>query len=143
MFACTLVDRIVTGYPREEIGELEQALGYSDALITTGEPFALWVIESARDISACLPLDKAGLPVIFTRDLTPYKERKVRILNGGHTSSVLAAYLAGCKTVADMIDDRSCATFLSARVDEMGPAYAAIRAARGCLQRLERFCNPS
>ncbi len=145
VFACTLVDRIVTGYPRDDAPAVWEKLGYEDRLITTGEPFALWVIESARDISAELPLDSAGLPVIFTRDLTPYKERKVRILNGGHTSSVLAAYLAGCNTVLDMMNDAQLRDYLEhAMLDEMAPCVPlpAEEARAFALSVLERFRNP-
>ena len=78
MSTSTLVDRIVTGYPRDEAEELCKEFGYQDNLIVTGEPFALWVIESAKDISEEFPLPKAGLPVIFTDNQKPYKQRKVR-----------------------------------------------------------------
>ena len=91
VFTSTLVDRIVTGYPRDEAEELCKEFGYQDNLIVTGEPFALWVIESAKDISKEFPLPDAGLPVIFTDNQKPYKQRKVRILNGAHTSFVLAS----------------------------------------------------
>ncbi len=79
VFCSTLVDRIVTGYPREEAESIWEKLGYKDNLVDTAELFALWVIESDKDISAELPLDKAGLPVIFTDNQKPYRERKVRI----------------------------------------------------------------
>lgn len=105
VFCCTLVDRIVTGYPRDTIEETNAQLGYLDELIATAEPFGLWVIESKKDVSAELPLDRAGMPVVFTDDQTPYRERKVRILNGAHTSTVLAAYLAGFDIVGEMMQD--------------------------------------
>jgi len=117
-FCDTLVDRIVTGYPADEIETLENELGYKDAGLVVGEPFALWVIESANpeEASKALPLDKAGLPVIFTKDHKPYKERKVRVLNGAHTSSVLAAYLSGLDTVGDMMKDETMRAFLNTTV---------------------------
>jgi tagaturonate reductase len=105
VFTSTLVDRIVTGYPRDEAEELCKEFGYQDNLIVTGEPFALWVIESPVDISEELPLPKAGLPVIFTDNQKPYKQRKVRILNGAHTSFVLASYLAGNDIVRESMND--------------------------------------
>ena len=100
-FCSTLVDRIVTGYPAAEAVELWNKLGYKDELLDVGEPFALWVIESERDIRAELPFDRAGLPVIFTDDQKPYRRRKVRILNGAHTSFVPAAFLSGEEIVRD------------------------------------------
>ncbi len=112
IFTSTLVDRIVTGYPRTEYAELWKDLGYEDNLLDTCEPFALWVIESAKDISDELPLAKTGLPVIFTDNQKPYKQRKVRILNGAHTSFVLASYMAGNDTVGESMKDADFAGFM-------------------------------
>lgn len=105
LFCSTLVDRIVTGRPKTsaEADSLCQELGYQDTLLDICEPFGLWVIE-ADDIERArrtLPLDRAGLPVIFTDNQQPYRERKVRILNGAHTSFVPAAFLGGQSIVRD------------------------------------------
>lgn len=105
VFCSTLVDRIVTGYPREEAAQICESLGYEDNLLDTGEPFALWVIESEKDISEKFPLDKAGMHVVFTDNQKPYRERKVRILNGAHTSTVLAGYLMGKDIVLECMND--------------------------------------
>ena len=122
VFTSTLVDRIVTGYPRDEAEELCKEFGYQDNLIVTGEPFALWVIESTRDISDELPLPKAGLPVIFTDNQKPYKQRKVRILNGAHTSFVLASYLCGNDIVLESMNDELILNFIKATIfDEVIP----------------------
>lgn len=122
IFTSTLVDRIITGYPREEAAKLWEEWGYEDQNIVTGEPFALWVIESKKDISGELPLAKAGLPVIFTDDQKPYKQRKVRILNGAHTSFVLASYLAGNDHVLQSMEDALIYGFMRQTVyDEVIP----------------------
>lgn len=122
VFTSTLVDRIVTGYPRDEAEELCKEFGYQDDLIVTGEPFALWVIESDKDISEEFPLPKAGLPVIFTDDHHPYKQRKVRILNGAHTSFVLASYLCGNDIVLQSMHDDLILNFIKATIfDEVIP----------------------
>ena len=92
-FCSTLVDRIVTGYPRDEVEELTKKIGYEDKLIDTAEIFHLWVIGGHHEDE--LPFQKAGYNVVWTDDVHPYKKRKVRILNGGHTSMVLGAYLYG------------------------------------------------
>ncbi|MDO4463619.1 MAG: tagaturonate reductase [Bacillota bacterium] len=122
IFTSTLVDRIITGYPREEDAKLWEEWGYRDELIVTGEPFALWVIESEKDIREEFPLDKAGLPVIFTDNQKPYKQRKVRILNGAHTSFVLASYLAGNDTVLESMKDELVYQFMRNTIfDEVIP----------------------
>ncbi len=118
VFTSTLVDRIITGYPRDEEQALWAQYGYEDRLIVTGEPFALWVIESERDISGELPLDKAGLPVIFTGNQKPYKQRKVRILNGAHTSFVLASYLCGHDDVLSSMKDPLVGKFMQDTIFE-------------------------
>lgn len=125
VFTSTLVDRIVTGYPRDEAEAIWQKLGYEDRLLVTGEPFALWVIESEKDISAELPLPDCGLPVIFTDNQKPYKQRKVRILNGAHTSFVPAAFLCGYDYVLDTMNDGMIQTFMQKTLyDEVIPTLS-------------------
>ena len=108
-FCNTLVDRINTGYPKDEKLDLE----YDDKLINTSEFFHLWVIETDYDLEAEFPFSKAGLNVIVTKDaLERYRTRKVRILNGAHTSMVCYALLEGIETVKDCMDDENMHTFL-------------------------------
>lgn len=102
-FLNTLVDRIVTGYPKDEVQTLTQRLGYEDKLLNTAELFHLWVIEGNAE--AEFPLQKTGLNVIWTQDVKPYKERKVRILNGAHTCLVPLAILKGYKEVKESLED--------------------------------------
>lgn len=104
IFVNTLVDRVVTGYPKDEINEILNHLGYEDNLVDTGELFHLWVIEGPGEISERLPFTKAGLNVLWTDDMSPYRTRKVRILNGAHTSSVPAAFLYGLETIGEMME---------------------------------------
>lgn len=87
-FCCSLVDRIVPGYPRDKAAELEAELGYLDNLMVTAEPFLFWVIEGPAWLAEKLPLAEAGLNVVVTDDMTPYRERKVHLLNGPHTAMV-------------------------------------------------------
>ena len=102
VFTNTLVDRINTGYPKGE----NLDLGYEDNMVNTSEFFHLWVIETDFDIDSELPFSKAGLNVIVTPDkLEMYRTRKVRILNGAHTSLVPYALLSGLDTVKSCIDD--------------------------------------
>ena len=107
LFCSTLVDRIVPGRIRDpkEVEALEQANGYHDELIDVGECFGVWVIEGPESLEAQLPFKKAGLNVHVVPDVTPYKHRKVRILNGAHTGFVLGAYLAGFDIVRDCMHD--------------------------------------
>ena len=122
VFTSTLVDRIVTGYPREDAKDMWESFGYEDQLMVTAEPFGLWVIESEKDISEEFPLPKAGLPVIFTDNQKPYKQRKVRILNGSHTSFVLASYLAGNDLVLESMEDELIRNFMEHTIfDEVIP----------------------
>ena len=128
VFCSTLVDRIVTGYPKGEDEKLWKEWGYKDELIVTGEPFALWVIESEREIKNEFPLDQAGLPVIFTDNQKPYKQRKVRILNGAHTSFALASYLAGNDIVLESMNDDVIFKFIKETIfDEVIPTLTLPR----------------
>ncbi len=119
IFTNTLVDRINTGYPRGE----QLDLGYEDNMLNTSEYFHLWVIETDHDLDAELPFSSAGLNVIITKDkLEMYRTRKVRILNGAHTSLVPYAMLEGFDTVKSCIDDeRMCNHLRRCVFDEIIP----------------------
>lgn len=103
-FCNSLVDRIVPGYPRAEADAICERLGYKDNLLDSAEIFLLWVIEChGKTHEDELPTAKAGVNVIWTDDMSFYRTRKVRILNGAHTMSVLAAYQTGLNTVEECI----------------------------------------
>ena len=101
IFCNTLVDRINTGYPAGE----ELNLGYEDNMVNTSEYFHLWVVEGYDKLFDEIPFDKCSLNVIVTNNLAMYRTRKVRILNGAHTSLVPYALLEGFDTVKSCVDD--------------------------------------
>lgn len=111
-FCSTLVDRIVTGYPKDQAEYFEEKLGYQDTSLVTAEFFNFWGIEGKKEWADILPIHKTDANVIWTEDVSPYKKRKVRILNGAHTSSVLAAYLAGHEIVLEMMHDEVFSKYL-------------------------------
>ena len=146
-FCSTLVDRIVTGYPKGEAEAIWETLGYRDELLDVGEPFALWVIESEDPDEAQrrFPLDRAGLPVVFTRGLKPYRDRKVRILNGAHTAMVPGAFLAGQDIVRDCMHDPVIRKYLDrALQEEILPTVdlPAEEVRKFAASVIERFDNP-
>lgn len=117
-FCNTLVDRIVPGFPKETIGTIQQQLGYEDNLVVTAEPFHLWVIEGPEQLKLKLPAEKAGLDVKFVTDQSPYRTRKVRILNGAHTAMVPVAYLHGLRTVRESVEDAYIGKFIREAIFE-------------------------
>ncbi|MBS6194674.1 MAG: tagaturonate reductase [Clostridiales bacterium] len=115
IFCSTLVDRIVPGRIRDqkEVEALEKENRYHDELIDVGECFGVWIIEGSKELEDRLPFKKAGLNVHVVPDVTPYKHRKVRILNGAHTGFVLGAYLAGFDIVRDCMHDETVKGFMN------------------------------
>lgn len=101
----TLVDRIVPGYPRDDVERFQAELGYVDNNMVKGEIFHLWVIEDHHNLQKDFPCDKAGLNVKFVESFKPYKERKVKILNGSHTCMVPVSYLYGIDTVRETMEN--------------------------------------
>lgn len=121
-FTNTLVDRIVTGYPKDDADKMCEEYGVKDNIIDTAEIFHLWVIEGEKSLSEEIPFHKIGLNVIWTDDVTPYKKRKVRILNGAHTTMVPSALLAGLDTVRNAMDDNDIYQFMHSGIfDEIIP----------------------
>ena len=141
-FCNTLVDRINTGYPKGENIEL----GYEDNMLNTSEFFHLWVIESDCDVESELPFSKCGLNVIVTKDkLEMYRTRKVRILNGAHTSLVPYALLEGYDTVKSCVDSEKMLAHIRACVfDEIIPTLDLPREELIDYAEnvIERFSNP-
>ena len=124
VFCSTLVDRIVPGRIRDpkEVAALDAANGYEDPLTDVGEVFGVWVIEGPDGLEDRLPFKAAGVPVHVVPDVTPYKKRKVRILNGAHTGFVLGAYLAGFDIVRDCMHNDNIRGFMNKMLyDEVIP----------------------
>ena len=119
-FCSTLVDRIVPGRIRDpkELAAMEEANGYHDAALDVGEVFGVWVIEGPAELEDKLPFKKAGVNVMVVPDVTPYKKRKVRILNGAHTGFVLGAYLAGFDIVRDCMHNDTIRGFMNKMLHE-------------------------
>ena len=110
VFTNTLVDRINTGYPKDE----KIDVGFDDKMVNTSEYFHLWVIDGYEGLFDELPLDKCGLNVILTKELKKYRTIKVRILNGSHTSMIPYALLSGVETVGDCLKDEKMSAHLKA-----------------------------
>ena len=118
IFCNTLVDRIVPGYPKDSIEAIQQDLGFEDKLVVKAEPFHLWVIEGPKKVKEAFPAEEAGLQVKFVDDQTPYRTRKVRILNGAHTALVPVAYLQGLRTVREAVEDKLTGKFIQDTIFE-------------------------
>ncbi|KAA6351978.1 tagaturonate reductase [termite gut metagenome] len=146
-FCDTLVDRIVTGFPRENTDGIKAELGYNDNLMVKAEYYHLWAIGGAgyKEVSNVLPLDKAGLHVLYMPSIQSFRDKKVRVLNGSHTAMVPVGLQLGCETVMDAFNHPLVEKFINTMVaDEVLPM---IHEDRGELEVfsagiLERFYNP-
>jgi tagaturonate reductase len=145
VFCNTLVDRIVSGYPKKQAQKWKQDLCYEDGLMVTAEPFFLWVIEANSELNTILPFDRTPLNVKIVSDLKPYHTRKTRILNGAHTAMVPVGILQEIQTVGACMDDVFTFNFIKdllfrevipiLNLDQNELEYYAY-------QVLERFKNP-
>ena len=113
VFCSTLVDRIVTGFPDGEADAIAADLGYTDQFLVAAEYYYLFVIEGPAWLADELKLAGANLNIQLVDDITPYKKRKVGILNGGHTALVPVALLAGLETVGQAVNDEQVGAFLA------------------------------
>lgn len=144
-FTSTLVDRIVPGYPRDCAQQICEEIGFVDNNLVKGEIFHLWVLQKEPFVQAKLPADKAGLNVIFADDITPYKQRKVKILNGSHTAMVPVAYLSGIDTVRESVEDEDVGRFVAELInDEIKPTIDLPKDEMDAFASsvVERFKNP-
>jgi tagaturonate reductase len=144
-FCNTLVDRIVPGAPpREEAERLYEELGYRDDLLTTCEGYRLFAIQGDDALRERLGFATGGDPgVVVARDISPYRERKVRVLNGAHTITTPVALLCGLETVRDVVDDPLVGRFLRRVVhDEIVPSLDLSGIDAYAREVLDRFANP-
>jgi tagaturonate reductase len=143
-FCNTLVDRIVPGAPSAaEAERLREELGYDDGLVTTSEVYALFAIEASPKARERLGWAEAEPRIVITESVAPYRERKVRLLNGGHTITVPAALLAGCTTVREAVEHELVGRFLRRAVlEEILPGVDAPGAEKFAREVLDRFANP-
>lgn len=144
-FYSTLVDRIVPGFPHDNKEEVFERIGYEDNLLVKAEAFLLFVIEGNKELEKVLPFEGAGLNVIITDNMQPYRERKVRLLNGPHTTMTPIGLLAGIETVGEIMSDPDFSKFIHDEMyeeispmidlpkDELASYSEAIK---------ERFANP-
>ena len=147
-FYCnTLVDRIVSGYPRDEEtkAHLQSLIGEADDLFSIGEPFGLWAVEKKGDIAKYVKEGTHNIDVVLTENIGYYKKRKVRVLNGSHTNLVPAGLLLGAVTVADCMNDEKLCAFLQRTLNEeiipfVSDDIAATKVFADSV--IERFKNP-
>ena len=140
IFTSTLVDRIVSGKTQAMTEKYPD-----DSMYVVAEPFGLWIIASDRDISKEFTLAEAGMPVVFTDDLKPFRERKVRVLNGTHTAMAMISYLCGVDIVADAMADELLRKYIDrVSYEELAPAVPQpIEETREFADEvMERFENP-
>ena len=117
-FCNTLVDRIIPGFPKDTADEIQKIIGFEDNQLVMSEPYHLLVIEAPEYVRQLFLAEKAGLNVKFVSDITPYRVRKVRILNGAHTALAPIAYLRGFRTVKDSINDSFVGEFIRQTINE-------------------------
>ena len=146
VFVDTLVDRIVSGLP-DDIGSVKEEIGFDDNAVVKGELYHMWAIggEGSEKLRQELPLDGAGLNVLFLPSIREFRDRKVRILNGSHTGMVAMGLLAGCETVMDAFNNPDINRFINEMVArEVLPVIAGDRGELESFSNgiLERFYNP-
>jgi len=145
-FCSTLVDRIVSGYPSDLADVIQAELGYADKLLVSGEQYHSWVIQGPKIVQKELPFSKTDLNVQFVDDLAPYREMKVRILNGAHTAMVPVGYLMGIRLVKEAMEDEGICNFIQSLLLEetIKTLDFSERVKEKFVQDvLDRFRNPS
>lgn len=146
-FYNTLVDRIVSGFPKEQSEGILKTIGYNDPQLVAGEYYHSWIIQGDEIIQEELPFAQTNLNVQFVKDIRPYREMKVRILNGAHTSLALVGYLAGLRTVKEVMDNEKQEQFVNEilfnEIVKTLPNFTELELETFVNSVLDRFRNPS
>lgn len=143
-FCNTLVDRIVSGFPKNKADKYFAVIGEEDNLLDIAEPFGFWAIENKGNLKEELGADCIK-EITLAEDITGYKKRKVRLLNGSHTALIAKAYLRGYSTVGEAMADIELEEYIDTLLyDEIIPTvdlpFAELKAFAESVK--ERFRNP-
>ncbi|MEP6988039.1 MAG: tagaturonate reductase [Chloroflexota bacterium] len=123
-FCNTLVDRIVVGFPKTDAGAVLEKIGYDDQLLTEGELYHSWVIQAPQTLLSEFPVNKTNLNVKIVDDVELYRQTKVRILNGAHTSMLPIGYMLGLETVREAVEHPWLGGFIHDELfEEIIPAF--------------------
>lgn len=144
-FCSSLVDRIVPGKPKD-LAALEAKAGYSDNLWIDAEPYLLWAIEGDERVREILGFHQTDARMLIAPDITPFREQKLRILNGSHTISVPLGYLCGLNTVVECMENAYMRSFFrTVIIEEILPTIREIcpQAPEFAEDVLDRFANPN
>lgn len=144
-FSNSLVDRIVTGFPKNNITKIQEELDYEDNMVVTAEYYHLWAIEGNQFVQSKFPLDKAGLHVVWLENMKAFRDKKVRVLNGSHTALVPIGLLSGYQTVKEAFADETLAEFIHQMIaEEVLPNIVGNEEElhKFANEILERFLNP-
>jgi tagaturonate reductase len=145
VFCNTLVDRIVPGFPKEEVVELESKTGFQDEWAVVAEPYHFWAIQGPEFLKDVFQTEKTGIGVHIVDDLAGFQSRKVRILNGAHTAMVPLAYLSGFRTVRETVEDTEMGKIIQEIVfDEIIPSmdFPEAELKKYAAAVFDRFRNP-
>ncbi|WP_316858573.1 fructuronate reductase [uncultured Cohaesibacter sp.] len=143
-FPSTMVDRIVPAMTEESHEVLASCTGYADPAGILCEPFRQWVIEDTFT-SGRPDWDLAG--ATFTKDVMPFENMKLRMLNGSHSFLAYLGYLGGYETIAETMGD---AAYKKVARDLIGLEQAPTLVAPENVDLevyadalIERYCNPN
>ncbi|WP_315068671.1 mannitol dehydrogenase family protein [uncultured Microbacterium sp.] len=102
-FVDTVVDRITPAVTAADIDAVRKLTGLDDPSTVVTEPFTEWIL--AGEFPGGAP-DWAQGGARFVADVGPYEERKLYLLNAGHSFLAAAGRLRGYETIAEAFDDR-------------------------------------
>ncbi|GKX51475.1 D-mannonate oxidoreductase [Budvicia aquatica] len=142
-FPSTMVDRIVPAATDEALAEISQELGFSDSVGIACEPFIQWVVED-NFVAGRPEWELAGAELV--KDVLPYEEMKLRMLNGSHSFLAYLGYLAGYQHINDCMTDASYrAAAHHLMLKEQAPTLSVdnVDLAAYADRLIERYSNPS
>lgn len=142
-FPSTMVDRIVPAATAETLEQVAKATGIADPVAIACEPFRQWVIED-NFVAGRPEWEKAGAELV--KDVLPYEEMKLRMLNGSHSFLAYLGYLAGYQHISEcMLDENYRRTAHALMLQEQAPTLKVqgVDLAKYADSLIARYTNPA
>lgn len=141
-FPSTMVDRITPAKTNASLDFAKQLIGCEDQASIETEPFSQWVVED--NFPTGRPAWEAG-GALFVKDVAPYENMKLRMLNGAHSMLAYSGYLAGHEFVCDVMSNPALRSLVSRHLHAASLTLAPLHGINFdeyAASLVERFENP-
>ncbi|WP_164215318.1 mannitol-1-phosphate 5-dehydrogenase [Virgibacillus sp. YIM 98842] len=105
----------IAGFPNSAIDRLSLSETRNGGERTLAEPYYEWIINKSELINFKVPYIKDA---VYVKDLQPYIERKLYIVNMGHAATAYIGFFSGNTTIQKTLENKDITNLISGAMNE-------------------------